>query len=701
MPAINTIVARDAVHQLAKRQNWAAQEAGVVVVFCIVFVVACGLIGLWVSRCIAARKAKRAAVNRNKIRQRREITYTNYSSFLIIFSTPNDTGYLIMYDPPSPLRRLRACEPCTKAKARCNFRDENSSRHLCDRCERLGIDCAAKKTKVVRRPRQIKKPLVNRIASLEQQIASLVTTDKATSSSSSASGHEDDRRHYAVNNHFSSAPPFGLSWRQAGYILDDFRNLFTPNFPFVVVDRKTTARDLLDEKPFLFRAIMLVAAPLPRSRAAEIRDEVLAYLGRRMLLEDEESLDILQGIMIIIMWADIKYFYDKQITRLVYLALGYAHTLNITRIPLSVLATRDAAAPKQPDDCFSDKLLAGMTTHHTLEEQRAFLGLFYVVTVNSSHFARRNPLLQQQQQAAGFSPGLYVDVCCESLERSGDAGDAMAARMARLAHISGRVSEIFGSFANRATGESYSGLCEAQATAIRREMDAIAGEVDPRDSSSTYVWMQYNALVVQLYETATIGGTSTPLYRTTCLLDCLAAARAFYAAFVSMPPERFLYRTSATICQAQAVVTATTRLLVLEAEGWDLESARASLDFLDIAEQIAGLSRRTVQAGRERMRRFFEETEGGRGGGGGDADLDETDSRGGSCEELVEKMGWIGDWYRIKLDADVDAGKALAEGVSRELLDEIARIWQWSPDTGGVPFFGGLLNPFDVSYEGI
>ncbi|KAK1981164.1 hypothetical protein LZ30DRAFT_593238 [Colletotrichum cereale] len=61
MPALNSIVARDAVHQLAKRQNWASQEAGVVVVFCIVFVVAAGVTGLLVSRCLSRRKARRQA----------------------------------------------------------------------------------------------------------------------------------------------------------------------------------------------------------------------------------------------------------------------------------------------------------------------------------------------------------------------------------------------------------------------------------------------------------------------------------------------------------------------------------------------------------------------------------------------------------------------------------------------------------------
>ncbi|KAK2024422.1 hypothetical protein LX32DRAFT_697160 [Colletotrichum zoysiae] len=61
MPAVNSIIARDAVHQLAKRKNWASQEAGVIVVFCIVFVVALGVAGLLISRCLSRRKAKRQA----------------------------------------------------------------------------------------------------------------------------------------------------------------------------------------------------------------------------------------------------------------------------------------------------------------------------------------------------------------------------------------------------------------------------------------------------------------------------------------------------------------------------------------------------------------------------------------------------------------------------------------------------------------
>ncbi|KAI5926999.1 hypothetical protein F4810DRAFT_706957 [Camillea tinctor] len=63
MPAINNaLVARETYSRIVARENWAQQEAGVVVVFCIVFVVAVGLIGLWISKCLAKRRAKKQAV---------------------------------------------------------------------------------------------------------------------------------------------------------------------------------------------------------------------------------------------------------------------------------------------------------------------------------------------------------------------------------------------------------------------------------------------------------------------------------------------------------------------------------------------------------------------------------------------------------------------------------------------------------------
>ncbi|KAI1140412.1 hypothetical protein F5Y05DRAFT_411468 [Hypoxylon sp. FL0543] len=64
MPAIsNAIVARDSFSHIVRRENWAQKEAGVVVVFCIVFVVGVGLVGLWISKCLAKRRAQKATVH--------------------------------------------------------------------------------------------------------------------------------------------------------------------------------------------------------------------------------------------------------------------------------------------------------------------------------------------------------------------------------------------------------------------------------------------------------------------------------------------------------------------------------------------------------------------------------------------------------------------------------------------------------------
>lgn len=48
-------------HQLVRRgSNWASHNVGVTLVFCIVFIIASGLIGLFLYRKLLARKARRA-----------------------------------------------------------------------------------------------------------------------------------------------------------------------------------------------------------------------------------------------------------------------------------------------------------------------------------------------------------------------------------------------------------------------------------------------------------------------------------------------------------------------------------------------------------------------------------------------------------------------------------------------------------------
>lgn len=53
------VVARDTFTTLTKRNNWAGENAGVMVVFCVVFVVGVGLISLFIYKKMLARREKR------------------------------------------------------------------------------------------------------------------------------------------------------------------------------------------------------------------------------------------------------------------------------------------------------------------------------------------------------------------------------------------------------------------------------------------------------------------------------------------------------------------------------------------------------------------------------------------------------------------------------------------------------------------
>lgn len=67
MPAIDfSLIARDSF-ALAKRDaSWPGQNAGVMVVFCIVFVVVVGLLSLFISKKLAARRERKERLAAHK-----------------------------------------------------------------------------------------------------------------------------------------------------------------------------------------------------------------------------------------------------------------------------------------------------------------------------------------------------------------------------------------------------------------------------------------------------------------------------------------------------------------------------------------------------------------------------------------------------------------------------------------------------------
>jgi len=93
-----------------------------------------------------------------------------------------------------------------------------------------------------------------------------------------------------------------LSCAEADDLLHVFQTQMTEYFPFVIVPAGTRTQDLRDDKPFLFATIMLAASRKKLSLEEMTGSRLMEYLGVRMLLNGEKSLDLLQGLLVYLAW---------------------------------------------------------------------------------------------------------------------------------------------------------------------------------------------------------------------------------------------------------------------------------------------------------------------------------------------------------------------------------------------------------------
>lgn len=74
------------------------------------------------------------------------------------------------------------------------------------------------------------------------------------------------------------------------------------NFPFVALGPEIFAEQLYLEKPLLFRVVMLVAAVNTVSKQKEIKRSISTYIAQHIVVQEERSLDLLQGLLVFIAW---------------------------------------------------------------------------------------------------------------------------------------------------------------------------------------------------------------------------------------------------------------------------------------------------------------------------------------------------------------------------------------------------------------
>lgn len=80
-----------------------------------------------------------------------------------------------------------------------------------------------------------------------------------------------------------------------------YRDRISQHFPFVVIPDVPPAQ-IYAERPFLFKAIIMVASYKTRRYQYQLGTQLTEEVGKRLLVDGERSLDVLQGLLIHVAW---------------------------------------------------------------------------------------------------------------------------------------------------------------------------------------------------------------------------------------------------------------------------------------------------------------------------------------------------------------------------------------------------------------
>jgi hypothetical protein len=150
-------------------------------------------------------------------------------------------------------------------------------------------------------------------------------------------------------------------------LLSIYTNQLFPRFPFIVIPDGTTPRQMQADRPALMRAIRAVASIRQLPSMREQMGAIVQHFSHAVFTRSERSLDLLQGILVI-----LGYYH--------YFCLSHAHFNNLLHLAFSLVGDMDLITCPVARE--SGNQLPLMRTKErkarTNEEKRTLAGVWYM-----------------------------------------------------------------------------------------------------------------------------------------------------------------------------------------------------------------------------------------------------------------------------------------------------------------------------------
>ncbi|PHH67320.1 hypothetical protein CDD81_83 [Ophiocordyceps australis] len=488
-----------------------------------------------------------------------------------------------------------ACAACAAAKAKC-IRSDNSPGAKCNRCQRLLKECTGQ----VHRPRKKRESKPSRTAQIEERLNGLVNLLQATSDLPAplaaattatpgppplaAAAHQAQLERPAssqktpsgastysrrlTDTHASQSPlaspwaiapnynsfalPGCICWpvHVASYpppesddvLLQIYRRDMQPVHPFVIIPPSCTAAALGASRPFLMSAIRMAASFRNLRAMAAQMSQLMLHLSDYMLVRSQRSLDLLQGIIVMLGWYQYHCFQHAQMNNLIALAVSLVGELGLNRPPvLREQTSLMVARPEKP---------AGRTN----EERRACAAVWYLNSVMATSFGRLEPMRYSA----------YLQQCIKELEASHEyETDVTVVFLLRLQHLTDCIHE---NNCRDTAVDSFHGIPTAPASvyvqAFQSELNRLSSKLPAHLKADKTIQILLHTASLRLYEppiadmahikqlseSLTTGsiGAGTPLDK---MYQTNAALRAWFDTWLSMPVASYCIQPATVAAQ--------------------------------------------------------------------------------------------------------------------------------------------------------
>ncbi|KAG6013669.1 hypothetical protein E4U54_006466 [Claviceps lovelessii] len=386
-----------------------------------------------------------------------------------------------------------ACAACATAKAKC-IRSNPEPNSKCDRRtaqieERLDSLVNLLQASGEFSSTQSNHTSLNTLSDAAAREHSAMTQD--TSSASSTISYQPTSSSWAIPETYNSnaipsctcRPPPGSAPPPPDsddVLLELFRTQMQPVFPFVIIPPSVSAFELHASKPFLMSAIRMVTSFRSfRSMSAQLC-KLMSHIADHVLLRSARSLELLQGILVMIGWHQYHCLMHAQMNNLLALAMSMVADLGLNYPPgIREQARLMVARPDEPPG-------------RTNEERRALLGVWFLTCNVSVSFNRIESLT--------FTP--YIQECLKVLENEKEyESDITLFFIVRIQRLTERIFEL----TSKDRGEEdLPGIPSAPMTAymaaFQNEIDRIYDSLPSRLQDDSVFMSYLNTARLRLYE---------------------------------------------------------------------------------------------------------------------------------------------------------------------------------------------------------